>query len=226
MSLIKPELFQFLRELKVNNNREWFQANKHRYENDLKEPLLDFIAAFGERLPEISTNYQAIPSITRGSLFRIYRDVRFSKDKTPYKTGAGLHFRHKRGKDVHAPGFYLHLEPGNVYAGIGIWRPESATLSKIRAYLDNHPQKWLEVIQGDEFQSTFSLGGESLKRHPRDYPPDHPLIEDLKRKDYIASAKLSEEIVCQEDFLDQYVELCRKSAPFMQFLAEAVGLDW
>ena len=223
---IKSELFIFLNELKENNNRVWFQDNKERYENDVKDPLLTFIAAFAERTPEISTSIMAIPRTTGGSLFRIYRDMRFSKDKTPYKTGAGIHFRHKRGKDVHAPGYYLHLEPGEVFAGCGIWKPNTETVTKIRTKIATHPDQWLNIIQEKKFKKTFTMGGDSLKRPPQGFDPDHPLIEDLKRKDYLASIVLNEKIVGEPDFLDYYVELCKTAAPFMEFLTRAVGLDW
>ena len=223
---IKSELFIFLSELKENNNRDWFQDNKERYENDVKDPLLTFIAAFAERTPEISTSIMAIPRISGGSLFRIYRDMRFSKDKTPYKTGAGLHFRHKRGKDVHAPGYYLHLEPGDVFAGCGIWKLNTETVTKIRTKIATHPDQWLNIIQEKKFKKTFTMGGDSLKRPPKGFDPDHPLIEDLKRKDYLASIVLNEKIVGEPDFLDYYVELCKTAAPFMEFLTRAVGLDW
>ena len=223
---IKSELFIFLSELKKNNNRDWFQDNKERYENDVKDPLLTFIAVFAERAPEISSSIMVIPRVSGGSLFRIYRDMRFSKDKTPYKTGAGLHFRHKRGKDVHAPGYYLHLEPGEVFAGCGIWKPNTETVTKIRTKIANHPEQWLNIIQDKKFKKTFTLGGDSLIRPPKGFDPDHALIEDLKRKDYLASIVLNEKIVCQPDFLDYYVELCKTAAPFMEFLTRAVGLDW
>jgi len=223
---IKSELFIFLSELKENNNREWFQANKDRYENDVKDPLLSFIAAFAERAPEISSSIMVIPRVQGGSLFRIYRDVRFSKDKTPYKTGAGLHFRHKRGKNVHAPGYYLHLEPGEVFAGCGIWKPNTEIVTKIRTKIAAHPDQWLKIIQDKKFKKTFTMGGDSLKRPPKGFDPEHPLIEDLKRKDYLASIVLNEKIVLEPDFLDYYVELCKTAAPFMEFLTKAVGLDW
>ena len=106
---ITPALFDFFRELKANNNREWFQANKERYERQVREPLLQFVEDFGVRLAEISPHYVADARRSSGSLFRINRDVRFSADKSPYKTAAGIQFRHESGKDVHAPGFYLHL---------------------------------------------------------------------------------------------------------------------
>jgi len=221
-----PALFDFLRELKRNNNRDWFQDNKSRYEKDVKDPLLVFIAEFADRVPEISPHIAAIPRATGGSMFRIYRDLRFSKDKTPYKTAAALHFRHERGKDVHAPGYYLHLEPGSVFMGAGIWKPDGETVSKIRSRIDAKPGEWREIIGNKTFTSTFSLEGDSLKRPPRGYDPDHPLIQDLKRKDFIGSLELSEDIVLRDDFLDFYVDLCLKSAPLMRFISLSIGLNW
>jgi uncharacterized protein (TIGR02453 family) len=223
---IKPELFEFFRELKENNNRTWFKANKNRYERVVKEPLYKFIEAFADRLPAISPHYQAIARMNGGSFFRIYRDIRFSKDKTPYKKAAALHFRHESAPDVHAPGFYLHLEPGEVYVGCGIWKPGSDSLSRIRTRISEHPREWLAAINDKSFVSAYTLGGDSLIRPPKGYDPDHPQIVDLKRKDYLASLVLTEEVACQSDFLDKYVDLCLKSVPFMQFLTESIGLSW
>jgi uncharacterized protein (TIGR02453 family) len=223
---ITPDLFEFLRELKVNNNREWFQANKSRYENDVKKPLFDFIEAFGDRLPAISPHYQAIPRVNGGSLFRIYRDVRFSKDKTPYKTAAALHIRHESARDVHSPGFYLHLEPGEVFVSCGIWKPTGDTVYRIRTRISQHPDQWLATINEKKFSEVYTLGGDSLIRPPKGFDPDHQLIVDLKRKDYLASIELNEDAALQSDFFDKYVELCQQSAPFMRFLTESIGLPW
>lgn len=223
---ITPALFVFLRELKENNNREWFQHNKERYEKLVKEPLLDFIVDFGERIPAISPHISAIPRANGGSLFRIYRDVRFSKDKTPYKTAAAVQFRHERGKDVHAPGYYLHLEPGIVFAGCGIWKPDSDTLFNIRSRIVEKPEQWQKAIGNEIFKDQFTLEGDSLKRPPKGFDPDHKWITDLKRKDFIASVELNEAIVCQPDFLDLYIDLCQNAAPFMKFLTEALNLPW
>ncbi len=223
---ITPDLFTFFRELKENNNREWFEANKQRYEKQVREPLLEFIVDFGVRLPEISRHYVADARKSGGSLFRIYRDVRFSKDKTPYKTGAGVQFRHEQAKDVHAPGFYLHLEPNNVFIGGGIWHPDNKTLGKIRDAIVDQPEKWESAKNDKDFTSVFTLGGDSLKRGPKGYDPEHLLIEDLKRKDFVASIELTEQDACRADFIDQYTDMCKKQAPFIRFLTEAVGLAW
>src|SRR5918996_1594329 len=127
-----PELFSFLADLRANNDREWFAANKHRYEEHLLEPAMAFVDAFAPRLRKLSPHFRADSRPSGGSLFRIYRDTRFSKDKSPYKTHLGLHFRHERAKDVHAPGYYLHIGPDEVYAGAGIWHPDTDGATRIR----------------------------------------------------------------------------------------------
>ena len=223
---IRPELFEFFRELKNNNNREWFQANKKRYEADVREPLLQFISDFGLRLPEISPYYVADARRSGGSLFRINRDIRFSKDKSPYKTAAGIQFRHESGKDVHAPGFYLHLEPDSVFGGLGIWHPDTPTLNKIRDAIVENPDRWQQIVTDESFGARFELSGDSLKRAPKGYDLDHPLIEDIKRKDFIAGTPFTEATVCAPDFIDRFTEVCRIGAPFVEFLTTAIGLPW
>ena len=223
---INPELFEFFRELKENNNREWFQVNKQRYESQVREPLLNFITDFGIRLPEISPHFVADARRSGGSLFRINRDIRFSKDKSPYKTAAGVQFRHESGKDVHAPGFYLHLEPDSIFAGVGIWHPDTKTLGKIRDAIVDKPDRWQGILTESAFTEVYTLGGDSLKRAPKGYDPDHPLIEDLRRKDFIASTSFSEDEACAPGFMDRYAESCRRAAPFMEFLTTSLGLPW
>ena len=225
-SYITPELFSFFTELKTNNNQAWFQANKQRYESQVREPLLRFITDFGLRLAEISPHYLADPRKSGGSLFRINRDVRFSKDKSPYKTTAGIQFRHESGKDVHAPGFYLHLEPGGVFMGAGIWQPDNKALGKIRDAIVDNPDLWQQVKSDDAFAKIFTLGGDSLKRAPKGYDPEHPLIDDLKRKDFIASTSLTEVEACEADFIDRFADMCRTTSPFMAFLTTVIGLPW
>ena len=223
---IKPSLFAFFRDLKSNNDRDWFQANKERYESQVREPLLRFIRDFGDDvLPQLSSHFVADARKTGGSLFRIHRDVRFSADKSPYKTAAGVHFRHERAKDAHAPGFYLHLEPGDVFVGVGIWHPDNETLARIRERVAaDDGTAWKKVTSGKQFASTFDLAGESLKRPPRGYDPDHPCIEDLKRKDFIGVTELRQKQTYRDNFLELFGDHCRRALPFMRFLAEALDL--
>jgi len=220
MTHFQPELFEFLSELKENNSREWFQANKDRYRSDVQEPLLTFIAAFADPLHAISPNFVADPRPSGGSMFRIYRDVRFARDKSPYKVHAAAQFRHRGGRDVHAPGFYLHLEPGSVFMGAGLWHPAGPTLNAIRSAVIDNSARWREVSKDLE------LGGESLKRGPRGVDPDHPLIDDLKRKDFVCFTNSGQAASCKRGFLDTFTATCRSASPFVRFLTEAVDLEF
>jgi len=134
-----PELFRFLKDLKGHNDREWFQANKARYETEARNPVLQLIGGFEGPLAAISRHFNADPRPMGGSLFRIYRDTRFSKDKTPYKTHLGVNFRHRAegAGGVHGPGFYLHLEPGECFAGGGLWHPDPEALFKVSRAFTN-----------------------------------------------------------------------------------------
>ncbi len=220
MDHFKPGLFEFLDDLKNNNTREWFQTNKERYKTEVQEPMLAFISAFADPLHAISPNFVADPRPNGGSMFRIYRDVRFSRDKSPYKVHAAAQFRHREGRDVHAPGFYLHLEPGSVFMGAGLWHPAGETLKAIRDAIVENPDRWAEVTEG------LTLGGESLKRGPRGFDPEHPFLEDLKRKDFVSFTHSSRTAVCKRGFLDGFVGTCRAASPFVSFLTEAVGLEF
>jgi uncharacterized protein (TIGR02453 family) len=216
-----PELFTFLRELKDHNDREWFNANKDRYENDLLEPALAFIEDFGLRLPAISPHFVADARRQGGSLFRIYRDTRFAKDKSPYKTQAGIYFRHERSKEEYAPGLYLHLEPGSVFAGGGIWHADPKTAHAIRTAIAKDPDAWSEAKEGIELAV-----GESLKRVPPAFDKDHPHADDLRRKDFAAIRRFTQKEATTTGFLDRYEEACRSFSPLMRFLCRAVGVPY
>jgi len=222
----RPALFMFLKELGENNRKEWFTDNKDRYESDVKEPLLAFITDFAPKLLAISPRFVASAKPVGGSLFRIYRDTRFSNDKSPYKTMAAAHFRHERAKDVHAPGFYLHLEPGSIFMGAGIWHPDGKALGGIRKAIDEDSAGWKRVVGAKAFKSALVREGESLMRPPRGFDPDHPLVEDLKRKDHVAVSRFTQKQVCSADFLNQYAKTCRSASPYMEFLTKAVGLEY
>ena len=220
----QPAFFDFLRELKANNERSWFEANKARYHAEVRDPMLDFIAAFAEPLAGISPHFVADPRANGGSLFRIYRDTRFSPDKTPYKTNAGAHFRHVAGKDAHAPGFYLHLEPDSCFAACGIWHPGGEALAAIRTAIADDPAAWTRITQANAFRDTLTLRGQSLKRPPRGFDAAHPLIDDLKRKDFIAGTTFDEADAIQPDFFQRFAQTARSGAAFVGFLSRAVGV--
>ena len=217
-----PGLFQFLQELRSNNRREWFEANKGRYESEVKATMLRFIADFGARLRTISRHFDADPRPVGGSMFRIYRDTRFSRDKSPYKTAVAAHFPHSvGGKDVHTPGFYLHLEPGSCMGGGGLWHPDGPTLKKVRDRIVDRPTEWKEVVSDG-----IAISGDSLKRPPAGYDPEHRFIADLKRKDFYTMTEFSDRDVCGPGFMERYLDACRTAAPLVRFLARALGLAW
>lgn len=221
-----PELFDFLSELKQNNDRAWFQVHKDRYERFVRQPFMHFISALAPRMEKISKEIRVDPRPVGGSLFRIHRDTRFAADKSPYKTHAGAQFRHTLSTSAHAPGYYLHLEPGTVFACGGVWQPEKEGLGRIRDAIVARADEWKKITRAPAFARNYQIRGDSLKRPPQGYPADHPFIEDLKRKDIYALREFTEADACEPDFLDRFVEVCRDTAPLMKFLCEAQGYDW
>src|SRR5262249_47928008 len=221
-----PGLFSFLTDLRANNNREWFAANKHRYEEQLLEPALAFIDAFAPRLEKISRHFRADARPSGGSLFRTYRDTRFSKDKSPYKTNLGIHFRHELAKDASAPGFYLHIGPGEVFGGGGIWHPDTKAATSIREAIVAEPERWRRATRTGAFAKRLRLGGDSLKRVPSWADSEHPLADDLKRKDFFGSARLGEADAVAPGFIDEYARICRAAGPLMHFLCDALGVPY
>ncbi len=225
-SIIKPSLFRFLRDLDANNNRDWFQESKPRYEKDLKEPCLEFITEFGAHLHRVSPHFRADPRVQRGSLFRIYRDIRFSRDKRPYKTHQGMHFPHDAGKNAHTPGFYLHLEPGKCFAGVGLWRPDTPTLRLLRERVAANPEAWRRAVENPAFTELFTVQGESLKRVPRGFPADHELADVLKLKDFTAYTPLTQKQITSPDFPRQFGEICGAGGSLVRFICEALGQEY
>lgn len=223
----RPALFTFLRQLKTNNDRDWFLANKERYQRTVKDPALAFVVDFGAHLHRISPHFLADPRPVGGAVYRIYRDLRFSKDKRPYKTHAGMWFPHERHKEVRSPGFYLHLEPGGMsFVGLGIWHPDNASLRQIRAALDTDQEGWLSAVANDDFSSRFQLTGRSLVRPPKGYGADHPLIETLKLKDFTAAMPLTQKQITGGGFMAEFSRSCAAGAPLVKFLCRALGLNF
>jgi uncharacterized protein (TIGR02453 family) len=222
----QPTLFEFLEQLADNNNRPWFQENKWRYDQDVLEPALGFIRAFQARLKRISPYFVAGDRRVGGSLMRVYRDTRFVKDGEPYKTNVGIQFRHEQGRDIHAPGFYVHIAPGECFLAVGLWRPEPMPLGQIRQAIVERPDRWRRARDGRKFQARFSLDGSSLKRPPRGFPADHPCVEDLKRTDFIGLEELEERDVLDKGFLDHVAASFTAGRPFMRFLCNALKVPF
>jgi uncharacterized protein (TIGR02453 family) len=182
---LPADYFRFFKELAANNNREWFEDMKPRFKNNVQAPLVAFVEAMAPRLKKVSKYFVADPRLNGGSVFRIYKDVRFSKDKTPYKTHGGVQFRHARGKDAHAPGFYVHLGPGEVFFGGGVWTPPSPALVEIREAIRDDGAAWRKAVNGAAFKKRFGgVRGDQLTRPPRGFDGDDPNIEDIRRKSF------------------------------------------
>lgn len=218
------DFFDYFKELKINNNRGWFNANKSRYENEIAAPCLDFIEAMQGPLADVSPHFCAIPKKIGGSMFRIYRDTRFSKDKTPYKTNAGLHFRHALGKDAHAPGFYLHLANDEIFMGAGLWKPPAPALAQIRDAIDKKSKEWQAAKSDRSFvKSIGKLGeGNPLVRAPKGYDEGHSMIEDLKKRSFFMVAQGTHKQAARSDFVDHAGGVFKCASPVVRFLTRAV----
>ncbi|NOZ42666.1 MAG: DUF2461 domain-containing protein [Alphaproteobacteria bacterium] len=223
-----PDFWGFFADLKQNNDRQWFAVNKERYQRDVVAPVSAFISAIAPKLRQISPHYNADPRPNKGSMFRIYRDVRFSKDKRPYKEHAAAQFRHRRGRDAHAPGFYVHLEAGNIRYGGGIWLPPAQALGKIRQRILNKPQKWQAVIDDKNITARFGgIRGDGLKRPPRGFDAAAPHIEDIKRKSFFAMKDVSSAATAATaEFIDEVISAFEAATPLMYFISDAVGVEF
>ncbi len=225
--MFTEQTLKFLKELENNNNREWFDSNRQRYEDLVREPAFDYINSMQKPVADISPYFLVTAKKTGGSLMRVFRDTRFSKDKTPYKTNIGIQFRHVAGKDVHAPGFYLHIENGELFLAAGVWGPDTPTLNKIRMLIDEYPQEWLDIKRKLINKKTgFEFHGDSLKRPPKGFSSDHPQLEDLKRKHFIAFKPIDKKTVLGKPATRATAALFKKTAPLVQFICEATDLDF
>ncbi|MGI9102405.1 MAG: DUF2461 domain-containing protein [Terriglobales bacterium] len=211
------ELFDFLRRLKRNNRREWFLRHRQEYETYGRDAALRFISDFATPLYEISPQLRADP---RRSLFRIYRDTRFSHDKKPYKFHLAMRFSHP-GKDVHSPGYYLHIEPEGCFAAAGLWHPEMPVLLRVRGAIVSRAAEWRKVRRLVNWDDAGKLS-----RPPRGFPCDHEFVEDLKLRDIGSSVAFTDKQVTGPRFMETFVDACHEMEPLVRFLSGAVGLKF
>ncbi len=181
-------------------------------------PALRLIEDFGPHLAKLSPHFLATPR----SLFRIHRDTRFSKDKTPYKTAIGVQFRHDRGRDAHAPGFYFHVAPGEVFLAVGIWHPHTDALRMIRERIAEDGAGWKRATRGGKFAETFRLEGESLTG----FDPDHPFVDDLRRKDFIGVRQANQTFATSPDLPRALAQHYRAGLPLMRFLCASLSVPF
>ncbi|MNK22680.1 hypothetical protein D3C87_409610 [compost metagenome] len=219
--MLKKSTFNFLRELVENNNREWFAKNKHLYE-DAKLDLFALTAPLIKELSALDPEFSA-ETEPKKCLLRIYRDVRFSLNKDPYKKNYGIAFDVK-GYGPSTPAYYLHLEPGNCFFGVGFWMPESKVVKSIREEIDYSGDEFLEVINDKDYKAIFSLSKEdTLKKAPKGYEIDHPMIEYLRLKSFISIYPLKEEDFYKNDIVDKLTNAFKIIQPFIIFLRKAVS---
>ncbi len=222
----EPHTISFLEELSANNNREWFKENKSRYEEQVLDVALRFIQSMQDPLAEIAPHFVAHATRVGGSLMRVYRDTRFSKNKLPYKTNIGVQFRHEQARDVHSPGYYVHIAPDDVFIGVGMWRPESGALLAIRERIAMKQAEWKSAVGEKSFKRQFKLGGESLLRPPRGFDKEHELIDDIKRKSFMGIRNLQRVDALSPQFQRKVETSFQSAEPFMRFLCKSVGVPF
>lgn len=213
-------IFRFLRDLAKHNDRAWFEKNKSRY----LQAKQDFEDVVGAVLKELVRFEPALGGLDPAKLpFRIYRDIRFSKDKRPYKTNMGAGFS-PNGKLVQEPGYYLHFEPGKSFIAGGIYMPDAERLARIRQEIDYNADAFLKIVGNRKFRALFGEldDFDKLKTAPKGYPKDHPHIEYLKHRSYIVSRSFSDKEVADKKFLKKVVESCKAIKPLNVFIKQAL----
>lgn len=218
------DLFAFLRELAFHNERAWFESQRERYEHRVRQPALAFLAAVGPEIQRVLPSFVADPRPVGGSLMRIHRDVRFASDKSPYKTNVGMHVRHVVGKDIHAPGVYLHLDADECFLGVGLWHPEAEVLGKVRRRIVERPSAWTAARDASAFRNAWKPAGESLVRVPKGFDPAHPHADDLRRKDHLALSPLSFDEVRSAALTKLVSKRLTAARSYVQFLCDALDL--
>ena len=213
---------RFLRSLKKNNNRRWFEQHKSDFETSVKLPMQSLVVSLQPHFARFAPEFELHP---KRSIFRIYRDVRFSKDKKPYKTHIAMHaVLRGKPKGLVGSGYYLHIEPGEVFQGAGIYMPDWDQLRKIRAAIDQEPVRFLKIIQDKRFKKRFGLlKGEQLQRVPAGFERDHPLAEWLRLKQYFVGVSWPESQCYSARFVNNIAGVFEDATPLVQFLNEAMG---
>jgi len=215
------ELFDFLRELRENNDREWFKANKGRYEKlhkahiGIVQELINRIGAFDPEIAGLDA---------KSCIYRLYRDIRFSNDKTPFKTHFGAYMTGYGGRTSPYGGYYLHLEPDGSFLSGGVWCPDPKMLKKLRQDIYNNIEEFVGILENERFKQTFgSLEGDMLQRTPDGFPKDSPYDAILRHKYFVVSCNKPESFFMEDDWMEQAAADFKVLFPFNQFLNYTMG---
>jgi uncharacterized protein (TIGR02453 family) len=215
--MLKSSTLEFLRQLEKNNNRPWFNENKPKFQ-EAKQDFEKFIGEFLNRLGEVDPDVAGLES--KSCIFRIYRDVRFSKDKSPYKTNFGASMN-KGGRKVSFPGYYIHVKPGGSFIGGGLYHPEKEKLNAVRQEIDYNEKEFLEIVENNKFRNVFGeIHGDRLKKAPKGYSPDHPIIAWLKMKDFVFMHAFDEKVLLKDDGPEYLIDKIKILKPFIHFLKQ------
>lgn len=219
--------FKFLRGLARHNERAWFLAHKPDYEAYVRAPFLHLLLDLQPGLATVSGHYRADPKPVGGSLFRLHRDTRFAKDKTPYKRWQGARLFHERGRQVEAPSFYLHVEPGACFIGAGLWHPQPVTQRRVRQFIFDNPGSWKSAAHGSAFGRRYEMQtSEKLVRPPRGFPADFEFIEDLKHRNFVAVRQLDDAVLLGPKLPQTLQKDLQGLAPFVDYLCAALDLEF
>jgi uncharacterized protein (TIGR02453 family) len=225
----RPAAFRFLRDLERNNEKAWFEANREVYEREVREPMRRLVETLDARLGAIAPEIVGDP---RRSMFRIHRDVRFSRDKAPYKTNAGAWLYHRdagrkvgREGEGGGAGFYFHIDPATCFMAGGIWRPARPALLRIREAIAAQPGALARLTSAPGFRRRFGGLGEEpkLRRVPREFPPDHPAAEWLKLESFTARALIEPGVITTPRLVDRLCRDFESLLPLVRWLNRALG---
>ncbi|MDO5504746.1 MAG: DUF2461 domain-containing protein [Pseudoxanthomonas suwonensis] len=217
----------FLHDLAGNNSRDWFQANKARYEEHVRAPFQKLLVDLQPALARISPHFQADPRSVGGSLYRIQRDTRYSRDKSPYKPWQGARLFHERRRAVLSPLFYIHLQPGRCFVGAGLWHPDGPTLRRVRQFIVDNPAAWARAVHAPAFRRRYRLDdSQMLVRPPRGFPPDFPYLDDLRHKNIVGERPLEDALFTGNALRRTLERDLQALAPVVDYLCAALDLDF
>lgn len=219
MAAISNDTFKFLKDLAKNNSKEWFTDNKKRYET-AKEDFEVFVTALIQQIAKFDESMAHLEA--KKCVFRIYRDTRFSKDKTPYKINMGASFSPSRSQIHDHAGYYLHIEPGKSFLAGGAYMPPTPWITKIRQEIDYNTAEFKKILNSATFKKNFGeLEGEKLKTVPKGYPKDHPALELLQYKSFLMVQNCDDKLVTSDGFLKHAASVYKTMVPLNAFLNRA-----